>query len=241
MKEKKQRTKKAFTPEEARKFYAAALEDRWALPLPFMLLTGVRIGEAVALIWDDVNIEKDDLKAVYVLVNKTRSEHQGHVYENSHNTAAANRKVYLSEDAQELMKQVKERAILEAEGHGNGVGRFLFPSPRSGQPMKHDTLRGVMERICQVAGIPRLTPHGLRHSFTSLMHAQGGTLTSISAHLGHAQISTTLNIYRTVFDSERRGVTLNLSGQAEEKEVGAGKKTGSLDDEQRNGQSKWLN
>ncbi|MDP9766365.1 integrase [Deinococcus enclensis] len=50
------------------------------------------------------------------------------------------------------------------------------------------------------------------------MHAQGGNLTSISAHLGHAQVSTTLNIYRSVFDSERRGVTLNLSAKPKAQE-----------------------
>ena len=202
--------KKSFTPEEARLFYAAALKDRWAWPLAFMLLTGMRIGEAVALTWADVGQEKDD-GSVYVLVNKTRSEYQGHAYENSPKTAAGTRKVYLSEDAQTLLRQLHERAKLEAEGHGNGIGPYIFPSPKTGKPMKHDTLRGVMDRICRVAGVQRLTPHGLRHSFTSLMHAQGGTLTAISASLGHAQVSTTLSIYRHVFDSERRQVVLNLS------------------------------
>lgn len=176
-----------------------------------MLLTGMRIGEVVALTWDDLGTDRDDQKAVFVIVNKTRSEYQGEAYENQPKTAAGQRRVYLSEDAQVLVKQLKERVELEAEAHCNGVGPYMFPSPTSGLPLNHDTLRGVMDRICRNAGIPRLTPHGLRHSFTSLMHAQGGTAAAISAHLGHAQISTTLNIYRSVFDSERKGVTLNLS------------------------------
>lgn len=211
VKERRAPVQKAFAPDEARRFYEAALADRWAWPLAFMLLTGLRIGEAVALTWDDLHTEGGDSGVAYVLVNKTRSEYQGKAYENSPKTAAGHRKVYLSSDAQVLVERVRERAKLEAEAHGRGVGPSIFPSPLTGQPCIHDSLRGVMERTCRLAEVPRLTPHGLRHSFTSLMHAQGGSLAAISAHLGHAQVSTTANIYRSIFDEERRGVTLNLS------------------------------
>lgn len=48
------RMRQAFTPEQAAAFYREAIKDGWAWPLVFMLLAGLRIGEAVGLRWENV-------------------------------------------------------------------------------------------------------------------------------------------------------------------------------------------
>ena len=85
---------KAFTPEEAALFFAAALEDRWALPLAFMVLTGLRIGECVALTWSDVGTDRAG--GPVIKVNKSRTEARGKRYEGAPKTAAGVRDVPLS-------------------------------------------------------------------------------------------------------------------------------------------------
>ncbi len=206
---------KSFTPQEAARFFEAALNDRWALPLAFLAVTGLRIGEALALTWDDFQEDPKMKDTYFVDISKTRSEFEGRHYEGAPKTSAGRRRVYLSKDAISIIGDMRRRVKIEAQAHGNGVSPYIFPST-DGRPSRQDTARSVMRRTCKAAGVPLLSPHALRHTFTSVMHSQGLNVADLSAHLGHAQISTTLNMYRTVFDIERRGVTLNLSAVKQE-------------------------
>ena len=207
---------KAFTPEEARAFFAAALEDRWALPLGFMALTGLRIGEAVALTWADVATDRAGLPVVSI--NKTRSEFQGQPYENKPKTRAGVRLVPLSQDAADILEDMRRRVEVEAAAHGQAVGAssYVFPSPLTGLPMLHDTLRNIMERTCKRAGVPLLSPHKLRHTFASLNLASGLPVGDVSAVMGHASTAVTMNFYQTSYEVGRRAVALNLSPAKEE-------------------------
>lgn len=206
---------KAFTPQQAGRFFEVAKEDRWALPLAFLAVTGMRIGEALALTWGDLAEDPDVPGAWYVTVSKTRSEFEGKYYEGKPKTAAGARRVYLGGDALGILEDMRRRVTLEAgqPGYHGQVGPDspIFPSV-DGRHMRQDTARAVMRRTCERAGVPMLSPHALRHTFASVMHGMGQGVAGLSAHLGHAQISTTLNLYRTVFEAERRGVVLNLSG-----------------------------
>lgn len=204
---------KAFTVEEAGRFFETALTDRWGLVLGFMAVTGIRIGEAVALQWDDLGEEKAKgarRSERYAQIVRTRSEFKGQAYENETKTAAGMRRIYLSDDAVQIIDTMRRVVAVEAQAHGNGVGPYVFPST-DGRPMRQDTVRHVMKRLCEEAGVPVLSPHKLRHTFTSVMHSRGLNAAELSVHLGHASITTTLNIYRSVFDSELREVKLNLS------------------------------
>lgn len=206
---------KSFTEEEAERFFKAALSDRWGLILGFMAVTGVRIGEAVGLQWDDLGEEKrrgTEIVDKYAQISRTRSEFKGQAYENQPKTGAGLRRIYLSDDAVTVVELMRGIVATEAEAHGNGVGPYVFPST-DGRPLRQDTVRHVMKRLCEEAGVPVLSPHKLRHTFTSVMHSRGLNVAALSAHLGHANIRTTLGIYRSTFDSEKRGVKLNLSSQ----------------------------
>lgn len=202
---------KAFTPEDAASFFVAALEDRWALPLAFMVLTGLRIGECVALTWEDVG--KDRVGGPVVRISKSRTEFHGKVYEGTPKTAAGVRDVPLSSDAVSILKDMQARVQLEAGAHGlmMGPNTPIFPSPKTGRPMTQDTLRGVMERTCKRAGVPKLSPHKLRHTFGSMNLAAGLPVGDVASVMGHADKMVTLNFYQTSYDAGRRATALNLS------------------------------
>jgi len=207
---------KAFTPEELGRFITAALEDRWALPLAFLAFTGLRIGEALALTWEDFAHLPDG--SGRVIVSKTRSEFEGKAYTGQPKTAAGVRRVELSPDAVALVEDMRRRVLLEAGAHGQGVGPYIFPSV-DGRPMRQDTARAVMRRTCEAAGVPLLSPHALRHSVASYHLAAGRDAVTVAAHLGHAQTSTTLNIYGHALPDNLRAMTLGraaLEGPAKE-------------------------
>lgn len=199
---------KAFTPAELGQFITAALEDRMALPLVFLGLTGMRIGEALALTWEDYREDAKVKGAFFVSVSKTRSEFEGKAYTGAPKTAKGVRDVPLSADAVALVEDMRRRVTLEAGAHGNGVSPYIFPSV-SGRYMRQDVARAVMRRVCQQAGVPLLSPHALRHSVASYHLGEGRDAVTVAALLGHAQTSTTLNIYGHALPDRMRAMTFD--------------------------------
>lgn len=208
---------KHFTPEELRRFIEAARADRWALPLAFMGMTGLRVGEALALTWADLKTEEGG--AVFVDILKTRSEHEGKAYTGAPKTAKGKRRVYLSPEALEVLEEMRGHIALEKRVHGkvwptNKEGAStgpLFPSALSGDFMRQDTARHVMRRTCERAGLPLLSPHALRHSTGTFLIARGADPVSVSALLGHAQTSTTLNLYAHALPDKLRALAFGTA------------------------------
>lgn len=201
---------KHFTPAQLEVFIRAALEDRWALPLAFLAYTGLRVGEALALTWEDVQTDPDAPGVHYVIVSKTRSDFEGRVYENAPKTAKGKRRVPLSADAAAILGRLRGHVAEEARAHGGPVPAHLFPSPLSGKPMRQDSLREIMRRTCERAGLPLLSPHALRHSAGTFLISRGHDPVSVAALLGHAQTSTTLNFYAHALPDRLRGLAFGL-------------------------------
>ncbi|WP_189063316.1 tyrosine-type recombinase/integrase [Deinococcus seoulensis] len=204
---------KHFEPEDLARFVTVALGDRFALPLAFLAYTGLRIGEALALTWGDVR--RDDTGAHYVSVSKTRSEFEGKYYAGGPKTSAGVRRVYLSGEALGIVEDMKGRVAREAralkyQGAGLADTAPVFPSV-DGRPMRQDSLRAVMRRTCEAAGVPILSPHALRHSTGTFLISRGEDPVSVAAMLGHAQVSTTLNIYAHALPGKLRGLGYELS------------------------------
>lgn len=215
---------KHFTSEQLQAFTRAALEDRDALPLAFLALTGLRLGEALALRWEDVQEDPNAPGAYFVTVSKTRSDFEGKAYENAPKTARGRRRVGLSPDALRIVQAMKGHVREEARAHGGPVSPYLFPSPYSGQPLRQDRARVVMRQTCERAGLPLLSPHALRHSAATFLISQGHDPVSVATYLGHAQTSTTLNFYAHAAPDRLRGLAYGLEdlGTAPAKEA-AGK------------------
>ncbi|WP_019588279.1 tyrosine-type recombinase/integrase [Deinococcus apachensis] len=206
---------KAFTPEELGRFIGAALEDRWALPLAFLAYTGLRIGEALALTWADLQEDTKAPGVSFVTVSKTRSEFEGKAYTGKPKTAAGVRRVYLPGEARQIVEDMRRRVGIEArasgyQGEGLAPHAPIFPSV-DGRPMRQDTARHTMRRTCETAGVPLLSPHALRHSVATFHLSQGRDVVTVAAHLGHAQTSTTLNTYAHALPDRLRGMTLDLA------------------------------
>lgn len=201
---------KAFTPEQAAAFYRTARPDRWGWPLVFMLATGLRLGEVLGLMWQDVERHPDG--SVTISIERTRSVSAGKVYENTPKTQRGRRKVKVQGDAATMLGEVKARTDKEAgarlthNGHAYQGSNYVFVT-RAGTGYRPDNLRRPFRRLCELAGVPVLNPYALRHTYTSVLAAAGVSLEVLSAQLGHENSATTGKFYRTVFAEEREGLT----------------------------------
>jgi site-specific recombinase XerD len=81
-------------------------------------------------------------------------------------------------------------------------GDWLFPGRIPGHHVQTDTVRDFLSRLCRHLGMPRITPHQLRHYFATQMLSSGANLKATSIMLGHKKTSTTVDIYWHILDQK---------------------------------------
>lgn len=95
----------------------------------------------------------------------------------------------------DVLRWRRERGQIEAESVGERASPYVFSSvrpagrgPQRVQPLRQDTVRGVMARICKQAGVLSYSPHALRHTWTSLLAAQGENVATVSKQVEALQL-----------------------------------------------------
>jgi len=115
--------------------------------------------------------------------------------------------VYLSKEMCLLLKAWrKEREWDRAQRANETVDEddYLFRQP-NGKPMNPCTFTYRFKLILKANNLPLdLNVHSLRHTNASLLIAQGVDVRTVASLLGHAQASTTLDIYAHAFDKSKR-------------------------------------
>ena len=66
--------------------------------------------------------------------------------------------------------------------------------------MHPDSINNWLNKFSKAHDLPPLNPHAFRHTMASLLYFHGMDSVSISKRLGHAQVSTTANIYAHVIE-----------------------------------------
>jgi integrase len=161
---------RALSIAEAKAFIKAArgtdMEALWIL----LLTTGLRLGEALALEWSDI-----DLRSGSVSVRQSLSEVDGSCEVRETKTKGSRRRVDLGELA---VAALKARHKPRASG-------FVFTTSTGGHPRRSNLRQREFVPICEAAKIHGLTIHGLRHSATSLALSQGAPVVAVAGMLGH--------------------------------------------------------
>jgi site-specific recombinase XerD len=87
------------------------------------------------------------------------------------------------------------------EKHNALISSLNLVNPSAQKPISGYTLRLVVKRIAQRAGVSRVTPHALRRAFATHLYNRGARLDVLKALLGHVWISTTLKYAITSSDN----------------------------------------
>ncbi len=188
-----------FQPEQVEAIRdALELEPvKWRTLVHMLLITGARRGEILGLKWDKVDFEGCK---IHICNNVLYSADRG-IYEDSPKTATSNRFVTLPLDTMKLLRkyrawQNEERLRLGEYCQPQG---FVF-SQDNGKPMHPDSVTTWLDRFSKRHGLPHINPHAFRHTMASMLYFNGVDSVSISKRLGHAQVSTTANIYAHVME-----------------------------------------
>lgn len=172
---------------------------KWRAIVTFDLLSGLRRGELAGLCWRDVNFEEQT-----IIIRQTSNYLPGKgVYVDTPKTTTSNRPLKLSRSAFLLLNEYKEWQDEQRDELGDAWkdkdGRIFTTD--DGAPMFPDSITQWFTKFVKRTGLPKVTVHSLRHTYASIMIADGVPLVVVSHQLGHAQTSTTANIYAHVIAS----------------------------------------
>lgn len=158
--------------------------------IQLLLYTGLRIGEALALTWEDVDIQNKTIRVNKNLKQvKNRDDNQS-VYkiiiQNSTKTNSGTRIVPLNNKSIEALKQIKEIT---------GQYKYVF-STDTGNNVSARTCDRMFRKIQENCGFKEIYGvHALRHTFASLLFKKGVDVKTVSEILGHKDVSVTYNTY----------------------------------------------
>lgn len=159
--------------------YAAAL---------LMMETGLRVGECLALTWNDILWERRAVRVGKTLIritNRRRMEVQ-----DGAKSFTSNRTIPLSTDAYTLLEDLYEKA--------KDRNSYIFAA-EDGQPMSYEAIRYQIQLACDEAGVPYKGQHVFRHTFATNCYNRGCDVKILSKLLGHADVAVTYNVYIHLF------------------------------------------
>jgi integrase len=157
--------------------------------------TGMREGELFALKWEDINLESRQIHVQRNLQKVLREGKQVREFSTT-KTVTSDRVIMVGEQTIEVLKiQMQEielkKVLVKNKWRENDL---VFPTS-IGTPMNQSNMLKQYSDVLKAANLPHIRFHDLRHIAASIMLNHGIPLLTVSSILGHAQPSTTLNMY----------------------------------------------
>lgn len=187
-----------------------------------MANTGMRVGEITGLRWQDIDLNEGVININHTLVYYNHRDENGCYFSiNTPKTKAGVREIPMTESVKQAFIQEREyqqEVGIESNMRVDGYADFIFVT-QNGRVQHQGNLNKAILRImrdcndevlekCGSDSDPVLLPHFschiLRHTFATRLCESGINLKVIQSVLGHADVSTTMNIYVDVTNSLKK-------------------------------------
>ena len=194
-----------FTPEQAMKFIEASKEHRLGALFSVALAVGLRKGEALALKWSAIDLERGTLSVRLTLQrNKMPGEEKGRLLLKEPKRSSR-RTVHLPQVC--LSALLAHRETQEQDRILAGTrwkeSDFVFTTS-IGTPLEPRNLERAYRQVLSTAGLRHIRIHDLRHTAATLLLTQGVHPRVVMDLLGHSQIAVTMNTYSHVVPALRK-------------------------------------
>ena len=226
--------RKSLTVEQQRAFINYVADNpffyKWYPFFTFLLGTGCRIGEAIGIRWDDVDMEKRliDINHSLTYYQRADDSFKCEFRVSEPKTEAGVRTIPMMQQVYDVLKDEYDRQ--QEEGfcveNVDGMTNFVFTN-RFGTPHNPAAVNRAIKRIVDAHNaeeevkakkekrdpvmIPRFSCHIFRHTFASRFCENETNVKVIQEVMGHADVSTTMNIYAEVNEDVTRASLENLA------------------------------
>ena len=187
--------REAYTVDEVKAVLSAINEKaptNYKLLYNLFAYCGLRRGEALGLEYKDINFETSVLT-----INRTSNYNIGYgTYTDTPKTKSSHRSLFIQPKLVELIKQLQA----EQQEQAKQLGDLWVESDRlfvnwCGKPLSPNLPHKWLQRFCEREKLPFKGLHSFRHFVATQAITSGVDIKSVSAMLGHSQVTTTLNIY----------------------------------------------
>jgi integrase len=194
----RKRMGRVLQPAEIRALLASTTSDRYRALLATAIFTGLRLQELLALRWQDVDFAASEIRVRNQLSRKDRRLVEL-------KTDAAARDVTLRAELARLLKEHRMRSLYKRPQD------FVFAT-EAGRPLGWRNVERRAIDAAYAAAVkakrlpvdrPKPVMHDCRHTFGSMLVAEGRDVYSVKRMMGHANVSTTIDVYGGEFDRQR--------------------------------------
>ena len=196
---------------------ATASSEIPAFGIVFTLSTGVRLGELLGFQWGDINMKKRSIRVKRTVGRLQKVDEDGKLLGKESGTATTelvirSPKSITSQREIPLFNELwaglmeyrdKQREMLDAFGIPFNEKTHIFCMP-TGKVYDPRTYEDLFKRTLKAAELPDINFHALRHTFATRALEAGMDVKVLSTILGHAQASTTLNLYAHALPDHKR-------------------------------------
>lgn len=194
-----------FSDEEVKKIVNAAISRyktgryryKHGYAIIILLNTGMRVGELLALKWDNVDFEN---RQIYVtetrgqIIDRSDSEQKYIMADRSTKTQSSCRYIPMNAKTEEALNYFKSL----------GYNNPYVMANSNNNVISYRNLFRVLSIILAEKNINHGSPHTLRHTFATRLFRNGVDIKVISELLGHSDISITYNIYTHVIQEQKK-------------------------------------
>ena len=212
-------------------FVAGHYRYKHWLPLfTTMLGTGCRVGEVIGLRWEDCNFEENVISINHTLVYRKLTNEKCRYMVTTPKTKAGERIIPMLKDVKEALTMEYKRQLEEGfnESVIDGYSGFIFKSRFNTVFSPHEVNR-VINRIIKAYNeketeeakrmarkpllLPHFSAHNLRHTFCTRFCENETNLKIIQEIMGHADITTTMDVYNEATKDKKMESFANLEGK----------------------------
>lgn len=190
-----------FSIKEQRLIEKAAINDksRAALGILLCFYTGLRLGEVCALKWGDIDFEAGTMlveRTVSRIKNFEDNDYKTKLTIGKPKSRKSIRKIPIPGFMLDLFRQPNEQ-----------LNENFYVLSGTQVPMEPRTYQKLFQRILANVGVKSRKFHAIRHTFATRALELGVDIKTLSEILGHANVSTTLNIYaHSLFEQKKNAI-----------------------------------
>jgi integrase len=201
------------------------------LPIFTVLLgTGCRVGEAVGLRWQDCDFEENVISVNHNLIYRVQDSGKCEYHVTTPKTRSGIRIIPMLSEVKKALQGEYDRQLREGftELEVDGYSGFIFQN-QLGECLNPHAINRAIDRISKAYNreeteraakenrepelLPHFSAHNLRHTFCTRFCENETNLKIIQEIMGHADISTTMNVYNEATREKKMESFANLEGK----------------------------
>lgn len=188
--------KQVFSIKESQEFLCALDAEQgkhiqFVIPIKLMLLTGMRIAEIHGLRWSDIDF---DNRIIHVRRNRLYAQEFGW-YEKLPKTKTSFRDIPIPQTLIVDLETYKDWFRITDSNFDSKLDEYYIASNIKREPTSTSAIGPWLKNFEDKYGFKKVSPHGLRHTYCSILLSQNVPIQTVSKYMGHSDSTVTLKVY----------------------------------------------